>query len=131
MQEFRNLTVWQRAHELTLAVYSATQAFPKAEAFGLTSQLRRCSSSVPSLIAEGCGRGSDEDFARFLQMAMGSASEAEYQLLLSKDLGYLDPETHVRLEGLTIEVKKMLAAFLSKLRPRAKSNGRAPLTAES
>ena len=131
MQDFRNLTVWQRAHELTLAVYRATETFPKSESFGLTSQLRRCSSSVPSLIAEGCGRGSDDDFARFLQMAMGSASEAEYQLLLSRDLGYLDPETHLRLEGLTIEVKKMLAGFLGKLRRTTKSNGRALLTAES
>ena len=126
MQDFRNLKVWQRAHELTLGVYRATESFPRSEQFGLTSQLRRSAASIPLLIAEGCGRGSDQDFARFLQMAMGSAAEAEYQLLLSRELNYLDAEKYVELARCVTEVKKMLAAFLSRLRKGAPQ----PLIAE-
>ena len=81
MQDFRQLRVWQLAHELTLDVYRITKSFPKDEQYGLTSQLRRCSSSIAANIAEGCGRGSDSEFARFLQIAMGSACEFEYSPL--------------------------------------------------
>ena len=87
---FRKLNVWQKAHRLTLRIYRNTQRFPADERFGLTSQLRRCGISVAANIAEGCGRGTDLDFARFLQIAMGSASEAEYLLLLAADLGLLE-----------------------------------------
>ena len=86
MKDFRDLKAWERAHPLTLAIYRATRAFPREELYGLTSQLRRGATSVSSNIAEGCGRGSDADFARCLQIAMGSASEVEYQLLLARDL---------------------------------------------
>jgi len=82
MKNFHDLKVWQKAHLLTLAVYQATRGFPRDELYGLTSQLRRCSSSVPTNLAEGCGRSTDSDFARFCTMAMGSASELEYLLLL-------------------------------------------------
>ncbi|MEK7693613.1 MAG: four helix bundle protein [Chloroflexota bacterium] len=75
-----------------LAVYEATRAFPKDELYGLTSQLRRCSSSIPSNIVEGCGRSSNAELAKFLHYALGSANELEYQLLLSRDLGFLSPE---------------------------------------
>jgi four helix bundle protein len=118
MQDFHTLKVWERAHEVTLLVYRVTANFPRSEAFGLTSQLRRCSSSVPSLIAEGCGRGTSADFARFLQMAMGSASECEYQLLLCRDLGYLTQAEHDELTGQVVEIKKMLSALLSAARGR-------------
>jgi four helix bundle protein len=116
MQDFRQLKVWMKSHSLVLSVYKATSSFPKSEVFGLTNQIRRASVSIPSNIAEGCGRGSDQDFARFLQMAMGSASEVEYQLLLARDLAYLtDAEYSLRAQDV-IEVKRMLAALIAKMK---------------
>jgi four helix bundle protein len=116
MQDFRSLKVWTKGHELTLAVYTATKSFPKDELFGLTSQLRRCSASIPANIAEGCGRGSDSDFGRFLQIAMGSASELEYHLLLSRDLGYVRATDHESLTTAVVEVKRMLATLLRRVK---------------
>ena len=112
MRDFRTLQVWEKAHELTLAVYRMTTAFPKEELFGLTSQIRRASSSIPANIAEGCGRNGDAEFKRFLQIAMGSASELEYHLLLAHDLGYVDDEGYRHLEQNVTEVKRMLAGFI-------------------
>jgi four helix bundle protein len=86
---FKELYVWRKAHEMTLAVYEVTKTFPGEERYGLTSQLRRSASSIGSNIAEGCGRRSDREMARFLQIARGSASEVEYQVLLARDLRYL------------------------------------------
>ena len=116
MKDYRDLQVWRKAHELTLAVYRATQGFPADEKYGLTSQLRRSASSIPSNIAEGCGRGSDTDFARCCQIAMCSACEANYQLLLSRELGYLPEADHARLDGAVNEVQRMLSALLARLR---------------
>lgn len=116
MRDFRSLSVWHKSHALTLEVYEATSGFPAAERFGLTSQIRRACASVPTNIAEGCGRNSEADFARFLQIAMGSASELEYQLLLSHDLGYLEYRRFNSLTEQVIEVKRMLAGLLKKLR---------------
>ena len=116
MQDFREIKTWQKAHRLTLAVYRATQLFPKAELYGITSQMRRCSSSIPANIAEGCGRHGDPEMARFLQIAMGSASELEYHLLLAFDLKLLKESTYTELMSGVTEVKRMLAAFLKKLR---------------
>ena len=99
MQDFKSLKVWRKSHQVTLGVYKATVAFPKAELYGLTSQMRRCSVSIPANIAEGCGRGGAADFARFLRIAMGSASELEYHCLLSRDLGFLNGEGYTRLAG--------------------------------
>jgi four helix bundle protein len=99
MQDFRKLKVWQKAHQLTLRVYEVTRKFPKAELYGMVSQMRRSWSSIPRNIAEGCGRGTDLDFARFLQISMGSASELEYDLLLSHDLGYLDLDACEQFES--------------------------------
>ena len=112
MKNFRDLKVWQKAHELTLKVYRATNVFPEDERFGLTYQVRKSAVSVPSNIAEGCGRSSERDFARFLDMAMGSASEVEYQLLLSRDLEYLTDRAHRALELGRVEVKRMLTSLL-------------------
>jgi four helix bundle protein len=106
----------QRNHELTLAVYKATQAFPKDELYGLTSQPRRASSSIPANIAEGCGRGGDAEIRRFLQVAMGSASELEYHLLLAHDLHYLETPKYQALDEQATEVKRMLASFIQKLK---------------
>ncbi|MEQ8209776.1 MAG: four helix bundle protein [Lacipirellulaceae bacterium] len=116
MQDYRNLDVWRYSHQVTLLVYKATGFFPKDERFGLVSQLRRAASSVGSNIAEGCGRGSDADFARFLQMAQGSASEVDYQLLLAKDLGFLSDEEYESIVEKLSSVRKMLNALLSRLR---------------
>jgi four helix bundle protein len=88
VKDFRKQKVWQKAHDLALEVYRVTEAFPKTELFGLTSQIRRAGVSIPANIAEGCGRDTDADFSRFLQIAMGSASELEYHLLLAHDLGF-------------------------------------------
>ncbi len=116
MQDFRKLEVWQIAHQLTLDVYSATKEFPADERFSLTSQIRRACSSIGANLAEGCGRGSDTDFARFVQIAMGSACELECHLILGKDLSYLDVKLHQQLETETQRVKKMLASLLRTLR---------------
>src|SRR6266581_7156487 len=86
MKDFRQLKVWDRAHQLTLAIYPVTATFPRDETYGLTSQMRRAASSIPSNIAEGCGREGDAELSRFCQIARGSASELEYQLLLARDL---------------------------------------------
>jgi four helix bundle protein len=115
VKDFRTLKVWEKAHELALAVYSETRTFPREELYGLVIQIRRAAFSVPSNIAEGCGRGSDADFARCLRIAMGSASEVEYQLLLARDLAMLSGPIHERLALQTTEVKRMLTSLISKL----------------
>lgn len=127
MQDFSKLRVWQHGHELVLRIYQATRHFPPDELYGLTSQLRRAGISIPSNIAEGCGRSSDADFARCLHVAMGSACEAEYQLLLASDLGYLSREAFDDLTRGTIEVKQQLASLLTRL----KGTGKAKTAKES
>jgi four helix bundle protein len=109
------MVVWQRSHELTLAVYKVTQTFPREELYGLISQLRRSSSSVPCNIAEGCGRRGNGEFHKFLQIATGSASEVEYQLLLSHELGYLSDESFSKLSKDVVEVKKMLSGLINRV----------------
>ena len=116
MQDFKNLLVWQKAHNCVLTVYELTKRFPDDERFGLTSQLRRSVASIPANLAEGCGRGSDQDFARFVQIAMGSAAEVEYQLLLAKDLKYTGPDESKNASGAIEEVKRMLASLLKTIR---------------
>lgn len=116
MKDFRQLKVWEKSHQLALAVYKATKGFPKEELYGLTSQIRRASMSIPTNIAEGCGRNTDADFARFLQMAMGSASETEYQLILAHDLEFLPNNEYEKLHIEVEEVKRMLASLLKTLR---------------
>ncbi len=116
MRDFRTLEVWRRAHPLVLSVYRVTGGFPREELFGLTSQMRRAASSIPTNIAEGCGRGSQLDVARFLQIALGSATELEYQLLLARDLRYLDESGHNQLDAELVAVKRMLTALLQKVK---------------
>ena len=101
---------------MTLAVYKATSDFPRDELFGLTSQIRRSSASISANIAEGCGRNGDAEFARFLQIAMGSASETEYHILLAKDLNLLCASDYQQLTEYVTDVKKMLASFIKKLK---------------
>jgi len=115
MKDFHELKVWQKAHQLTLAVYHITARFPREELYGLTSQIRRSCSSIPANLAEGCGRNGDAEFARFCSIAAGSASELEYHLLLARDLDLIDPRDHKDLAEQTMEVKRTLSALLQKL----------------
>ena len=89
VRNFKDLKVWERSHRLVLDVYDATGRFPSEETFGLTAQLRRCCASIPTNIAEACGRSGEAELSRFMLISMGSASELEYQLLLARDLGYV------------------------------------------
>jgi four helix bundle protein len=117
VRNFRALKVWEKSHRLVLAVYDATGSFPREEIYGLTAQLRRCCASIPSNIAEGCGRGSDAELGRSMLIAMGSASELEYHLLLARDLGYLSAKDYRDLSQRTGEVKRMLSTLIIKVRP--------------
>lgn len=116
MRDFRELKVWERGHELTLEAYRATAEFPREELYGMTSQVRRSCAAIPANIAEGCGRGSNAELARFLQIALGSASELEYHLLLARDLSFLEESDHVRLAGEAREIKRMLTSFIKSLK---------------
>jgi four helix bundle protein len=116
MKDFRQLQVWEKGHRLALEIYRVTKKFPREELYGLISQMRRSATSIPTNIAEGCGRRTDPDFARFLQFAMGSASELEYQLLLARDLGFLTAERYQPLSQDVEEVKRMLTGLLKRLR---------------
>ena len=120
-RDYRELKVWAKAHALTLTVYAVTAKFPREETYSLTSQIRRACSSIPTNIAEGCGRGSDPEFARFLQIAAGSASELDYQLLLAKDLDYLPAHEYDNLAGELTQIRKMLTSLIQRIRTRARA----------
>ncbi|MBN1964148.1 MAG: four helix bundle protein [Anaerolineae bacterium] len=115
MQDFRKLKVWEQAHALTLKLYRATSGFPQEEKYGLTSQLRRAMSSIPANIAEGCGREGNAELRRFLFIAMGSASEAEYFLQLTHDLGYLGTVDYEDLNTQLTAVRRMLNVLIQRI----------------
>lgn len=115
MPDFRRLTVWQRAHELTLQVYEVTSRYPASERFGLVEQSRKAAASIPMNIAEGAGRGSDRDFARFLRYGVGSANEVDYQILLARDLRYIDDDLFQITAERVGAVRAMLRGLLSTL----------------
>jgi four helix bundle protein len=115
VKDFRQLKVWQRAHQLTLEIYRTTASFPRSEAYALTPQIRRAAVSIPSNLAEGCGRKGDAELARFCNIASGSASELEYQILLARDLKLIKPEDYEILAQQTTEIKRMLTVFVQKL----------------
>ena len=115
MKDFRNLKVWERAHQLTLDVYKTTTRFPRTELYGLTSQMRRCCASIGANIAEGCGKRGNNEFQRFLQIASGSASELDYHFLLPRDLSFLDHEDYTRLEEQLSILRRMLTSLLQKV----------------
>lgn len=126
MKDFKDLRVWSKAHQLTIAIYRVTKEFPKEELFGMTSQMRRAASSIGSNIAEGSGRRCDGDFTRFLHIVRGSAAELEYQLLLARDLDLLSASRFAVLTGQVGEVQGMLSALIQQVQPvRAKSIARA------
>jgi four helix bundle protein len=116
VRDFHKLKVWEKAHRLTLAAYKATAQFPKAEYYDLARQLRRAAASIPANIAEGCGRNGQADFVRFLHIAMGSASEVEYHLLLARDLKLLEAGSHQHLAEEVTQVKRMLTALTQMLK---------------
>ena len=115
MRDFHSLLIWTRSHQLTLDVYKVSQFFPKDELFGLTSQIRRAVSSIPTNIAEGCGRTSNKEFAHFLQIAIASASEVEYELLLAHDLKYISSEENERLTNEVVAIRKMIIKYRAEL----------------
>ena len=115
MRDFRELRVWQRAHELAVGVYKATVAFPRDETYGLRSQIRRAAGSIPANIAEGCGKRLPRDQARHCQIAMGSACELEYHLLLAKDVGILPEGDWTQLNEGVVAVKQMLTGLIRRL----------------
>src|SRR5690348_2292884 len=115
MKDFRRLQVWEKAHHLTLLVYKLTTGFPREEVYGMTSQMRRCGASIPTNIPEGCGRHGNAEFSRFLQIAIGSASELDYQLLLARDLEYLSAADYKVTFDTLLEVQRMLMSLLQKV----------------
>jgi four helix bundle protein len=116
MRNYKDLMVWEKAHKLTLAIYKETNTFPKEERFGLTSQVRRASSSIPANLAEGCGRRSDGEMGRFVQIAMGSGAELSYHLLLCRDLGILGTAEFFRLSSDLEEIMRMLSALSGRVK---------------
>lgn len=116
MRNFKELSIWQRSHALTLKIYRLTHAFPKEELFGLTGQMRRSSYSIPTNIAEGSGRASNPEMKRFLTISSGSASELEYQLILSFDLGYLSKAVFTELTTELNEIQKMIYIFIKNIK---------------
>ncbi|MFD0797368.1 four helix bundle protein [Maribacter chungangensis] len=115
MRDFKKYKVWEQGHAITLDVYKKTQSFPKAEEFALKSQLRRAAYSIPSNIAEGCGRESDAAFKRFLIISQGSASELEYFLILAKDLAYIDASTYQKMDNEVNKTKRSINNLVQKI----------------
>jgi four helix bundle protein len=116
MRDFRQLRVWEQSHKLALAIYEVTKGFPKEELFALTNQMRRSATAIPTNIAEGCGRETNKDYAHFLQIALGSAFELDYQILLSKDLSYTDEKKYLELNDMVDKIRRQLAILIKKVR---------------
>jgi four helix bundle protein len=116
MRDFRQLRVWEQSHKLALAIYEVTKGFPKEELFALTNQMRRSATAIPTNIAEGCGRETNKDYAHFLQIALGSAFELDYQILLSKGLSYFDEKKYLELNDMVDKIRRQLAILIKKVR---------------
>ena len=128
MQDYRNLRVWQKAHELTLETYAFSATLTAPAAWPLRDQLLRAVISVPSNIAEGAGRGSDADFHRSLHHSLGSLNEVEYDFILARDLGFMECSEHSRLCTQLEEVRRMLSGLMTQLKARLARRGRNPAT---
>lgn len=113
MRNYRDLQVWSKAHHLTLELYRVSQRFPREELYGITGQLRRAAVSIGANLAEGCGRRTSNELARFVRIALGSASELDYHLLLSRDLGFMSTDEFTIASSALTEVRKMLTSFLN------------------
>lgn len=116
MKDFREILVWQRSHALTVEIYRMTKLFPKEELFGLTNQMRRAAASIPANIAEGCGRDGDAELKRFMNIALGSACELDYFILLGGELGYIELSAANRAAAEILEIRRMLGGFVQKLK---------------
>jgi four helix bundle protein len=116
VKDYREIIVWQRSHLLTLEIYRFTKSFPKEELYGLTSQLRRCASSIPANIAEGCGRDGDAELKRFMNIALGSACELDYFIFLGAELGYIETKAAAAVSAEILEIRRMLGGFIQKLK---------------
>lgn len=116
MRDYKKVNVWEKSHNFTLNIYKITRTFPKEEAYGITSQLRRASSSIPANIAEGLNRRSSKELRSFLYIAFGSANETQYFLELSKDLGYLKEEDWKEFDKAIRLIQKMLNKFINTLK---------------
>ena len=111
MSDFTRLRVWEKAHNLALDVYQISGELPKSESYGLQTQMRRAAVSIPTNLAEGSGRSTNRDFARFVSNAIGSASELDYHLLLALDLGYIDQDSAELAKTKVAEIRRMLSAL--------------------
>ena len=116
MRNFQELLVWKKGHELTLKIYTISSSFPKEELFGLSSQIRRSASSIPTNIAEGCGHNSNAEMKRYLTISTGSCSELEYQIILARDLGYIHQTSFKELSESVITIRRMLHTFIQHLK---------------
>ncbi len=125
MRNYRDLQVWKKAHDLTLELYRISQRFPREEIYGITGQLRRATVSIRANLAEGCGRRTSSELARFVRIAMGSASELDYHLLLSSDLGFMAADQFTHASSALIEVRKMLTSFLNSVEEQIEARSRA------
>ncbi|MEX2235208.1 MAG: four helix bundle protein [Cyclobacteriaceae bacterium] len=121
MKNYKDLIVWKKAHELVLLIYRETAGFPKIEQYNLTSQIRRVATSIPTNLAEGCGKLTQSDFARYLQISLGSTQEVEYLAFLSHALGYLREDQYKRMDKQINEVKAMLICLVTKVRKDSSS----------
>ncbi len=125
MRNYRELEVWQKSHRLTLDLYKLSRVFPKEELYGLTSQLRRAAVSIGANLAEGCGRRTGAELARFVRIAMGSASELDYHLLLCRDFEFITAAEYERQSKELIRVRKMLSGLLASIEEQLESNAKA------
>ncbi len=116
MKDYRKLVVWEKAHKLVLSIYKITVAFPKEEQYGLISQIRRAATSAPTNIAEGCGKQTQADFARYLQQAFGSIQEVQYLSFLSYELRYMNENVYGSLENDINQLKAMLINLIKTVR---------------
>jgi len=131
MRNYEDLEVWQKAHALTIRLYRITESFPRAEMFGLTSQIRRAASSIGANLAEGCGTWGEAELGRYVQIAMGSGSELQNHLRLARDLGFLSESDYTASMGPLVSVRQMLTALLQTLRHRHTTPNSVPILANS
>lgn len=113
--DYKDLKIWEKSMELAKNVYTLTKRFPKEEMFGLSSQMRRCSVSIPSNIAEGHARNSSKDFIHFLKISLGSNAELETQAILSQNLEYITSDELIQIQSETKEISKMIISLIHHL----------------
>lgn len=116
MREYKKIEAWKRSHRLVLGIYALTENFPSDEKYGIISQLRRAALSIPTNIAEGCGRSTERDLVRFMDIASGSASEVDYLLYLAMELKYIDQDKYAAAGGELIEIRKMISGYVKTIR---------------